>query len=154
MFKGGGGPSSRPPPQPQTIWDVMKADRNISYFVNLVEDFPDIVLGLTSIGGRFTVLAPTNAAFEKEPLAHDTPDFGYMMLVGYHMGPGSLSQQALMEKNTISSFLNADRFFKYKQRISIQPCVDGLSFNFGPKFTGTERVSIKPLIQDIKKVRS
>jgi hypothetical protein len=150
IFKGSNEPLHLPLTHSQTAWEVMKSDKNISSFVRMIEDFPDIVLGLTSVAGKFTVLAPTNAAFEREPLAHDTPDFGYMMLVGYHMGPGSFSDQALLETNTISSFLNADRFFKYKQRLSIQPCVDGISVNFRAKLIGPGTVSIIILIKRVK----
>jgi hypothetical protein len=128
----------------QTVWDFMKQDLNISHFAKLTEDIPGVVDGLTSLKGQFTVYAPTNEAFEREQLPYDTPSFGWMMLVGYHMGFGALSPEALREKTTVPSFLHADRFFKYKQRIRTQPAPDRLTLNFRADVMGFPIVSIEP----------
>jgi hypothetical protein len=123
-----------------TIWDLMKDDPSISMFIKRLEALPRVIEGLASKAGQFTVYAPTNEAFEKEHLPYDMPSFGWMMLVGYHMGQGAHSREDLMGKSTVSSFLHADRFFKYKQRISTQAGPDGIVLNFKAKVLESEVV--------------
>ena len=103
-----------------TVWDIIKSDGNVSVFAKMVGEFDDIVGGLKVPQAKFTVYAPTNEAFKKEEFEHDLPLFYYQFLVGHHMGPGVYSAEALSTTNTVPTFVNADIFFKYRQRISTQ----------------------------------
>lgn len=103
-----------------TVWDVLRNDSRISRFADVVEMFDDIVMGLKAERASFNVFAPLNAAFEAERFENDLPWFYWKFLAGYSMGPGGLSVEQLKTTRTVSSFINADIFFAYKQRISIQ----------------------------------
>lgn len=103
-----------------TIWAAIQNDSRISTFANMLGQFDDIVQGLSVPQAKFTVYAPTNEAFENEYFPYDLPSFYWKFLVGYHMGLGAFSRDNLSTIGTVSSFVNADIFFKYKQRISSQ----------------------------------
>ncbi|CAI7642150.1 unnamed protein product [Penicillium bialowiezense] len=117
----------------QTLWAQIKQNENLSRFAKLVGEFEDIVGGLQAPPAQLTVYAPVNEAFEKEDFPYDLPWFYWKFLVGYHMGKGAVSAQALHSQNTVSSFVNADIFFKNQQRISVQNNADGVTFNFRAK---------------------
>ncbi|CAJ2509010.1 Uu.00g140360.m01.CDS01 [Anthostomella pinea] len=106
--------------QSMTVWDVLQRDERVSKFADIVGMFDDIVLGLSTPQAKFTVYAPVNEAFDDMFFPPDLPWFYWKFLAGYHMGPGSLSEADLKSQSTISSFVNADVFFTYKQRISVQ----------------------------------
>ncbi|KAH8695155.1 FAS1 domain-containing protein [Talaromyces proteolyticus] len=112
--------STSDPPQSRTVWGLLQDDSRISTFAHWVGQFDDIVGGLDTPQARFTLFAPTNEAFAQESFEHGLPWFYWKFLVGYHMGPGNSSAAALRTQNTVQSFVNADIFFKYKQRISVQ----------------------------------
>ncbi|KAK9859256.1 hypothetical protein MYU51_016419 [Penicillium brevicompactum] len=120
-------------PSPQTLWTQIQQNENLTRFAKLVGEFEDIVGGLQAPPAQLTVYAPTNEAFELEDFPYDLPWFYWKFLVGYHMGKGAVSSQALHSQNTVSSFVNADIFFKNQQRISVQNNPDSLSFNFRAK---------------------
>jgi Fasciclin domain len=131
-----------PETQSGTIWDLISNDSNVSTFAKLVGEFDDLVGGLKTPQAKLTVYAPTNEAFQKEEFAPDLPWFYWKFLVGYHMGPGSFSADALSSMNTAPSFVNADIFFKYRQRISTQPETEALWFNRKAKCVKSNIVSI------------
>ncbi|KAK2616915.1 hypothetical protein QQS21_000003 [Conoideocrella luteorostrata] len=103
-----------------TVWDVLKSDPRVSRFADMVAMFEDIVQGLSAPKAKFTVYAPINEAVANAFVPHDPPWFYWKYLVGYHMGPGALSEKALANTATVSSFVHADIFFTYQQRISTQ----------------------------------
>ncbi|CAG8112330.1 unnamed protein product [Penicillium olsonii] len=123
---------------PQSLWDEIQQNANLTKFAKLVGEFDDIVGGLRAPRAQLTVYAPTNEAFEHEHFPYDLPWFYWKFLVGYHMGKGGISSEALRSQNTVSSFVNADIFFKNQQRISVQNNVDGITFNFRAKLLGSQ----------------
>lgn len=126
----------------KTIWELIEHAPDLSFLVEKTLEIPRVRDGLDSRLAKFTVYAPTNKAFENERLPYDVPSFGWLMLVGYHMAPGAFSRESHKEKMTVASFLHADRFFKYKQRISTQTDERGLSLNSRARFVGPEIVSL------------
>ncbi|CAG8406341.1 unnamed protein product [Penicillium salamii] len=123
---------------PQTLWDSIQQNANLTKFAKLVGEFDDIVGGLRAPRAQLTVYAPTNEAFDLEDFPYDLPWFYWKFLVGYHMGKGGISSEALHSQNTVSSFVNADIFFKNQQRISVQNNADGISFNFHAKLLASQ----------------
>ncbi|KAK5988364.1 Aurofusarin biosynthesis cluster protein S [Cladobotryum mycophilum] len=107
-------------PENATVWDIIRNDERISRFADVVGMFDDIVGGLKAPKAKFTIYAPVNEAFEREFFPFDLPWFYWKFLAGYHMGPGPVPEKALHSTGTVSSFVNADIFFTYKQRISTQ----------------------------------
>lgn len=126
---------------PQTVWDLIRSDRNLTRFTALLSEFDDIVGGLQAPKANFTVYAPVDEAFEQEVFPHDLPWFFWKFLVGYHMGPGGLSTTALNGQNTVPSFVNADIFFKNRQRISVQGTAEAISLNYRASLITPDRVS-------------
>lgn len=118
---------------PQTLWESIQNDPSLTKFAKLVGKFDDIVGGLRAPKAQLTVYAPVNKAFDNEEFPYDLPWFYWKFLVGYHMGKGSVSAHALRSQNTVSSFVNADIFFKNQQRISVQDNPDTVTFNFRSK---------------------
>ncbi|OOQ87499.1 Fasciclin domain family protein [Penicillium brasilianum] len=137
-------PSPSEPPTtesspPQTLWDALQNDPSLTKFTKLVGEFEDIVGGLRAPRAQLTIYAPVNEAFDKEDFPYDLPWFYWKFLVGYHMGKGSVSAQALPNQNTVSSFVNADIFFKNQQRISVQDNhPDNVTFNFCSKLLSSK----------------
>ncbi|KAJ5358439.1 uncharacterized protein N7496_010852 [Penicillium cataractarum] len=137
-------PSLSEPPttessSPQTLWDALQNDPSLTKFTKLVGEFEDIVGGLRAHRAQLTIYAPVNEAFDKEEFPYDLPWFYWKFLVGYHMGKGSVSVQALPNQNTVSSFVNADIFFKNQQRISVQDNhPDPVTFNFRSKLLSSK----------------
>ena len=124
-----------------TVWDVIKNDNNVSTFAKILGEFDDIVGGLRAPRAKFTVYAPTNEAFEKETFAQDLPWFYWKFLIGYHMGAGAFPKETLLSMATVPSFVNADIFFKYRQRISTQLESGELLFNRKANCVGPNIVS-------------
>ncbi|KAF5007924.1 hypothetical protein FDECE_5840 [Fusarium decemcellulare] len=112
-----------------TIWEVLSNDESVSRFVEIVSNLPDIVRGLSAPQARFTVYAPVNEAFDSFYFPPDPPPFFGLFIAGCHMGPGPLPAERLPSRSTVSSFVNGDIFFTYKQRISVQQTGDGLTLN-------------------------
>ncbi|GLI79299.1 hypothetical protein PoHVEF18_007629 [Penicillium ochrochloron] len=123
---------------PKTLWESIQNDPSLSKFAKLVGEFDDIVGGLRAPKAQLTVYAPVNEAFDKEEFPYDLPWFYWKFLVGYHMGRGGVSAQGLRSQNTVSSFVNADIFFKNQQRISVQDNSDSLTFNFGSRMLSSQ----------------
>lgn len=131
-------PTTKPSP-PQTLWDALQNDPSLTRFTKLVGEFEDIVGGLRAPPAQLTIYAPINEAFDKEDFPSDLPWFYWKFLVGYHMGKGSVSAQALPNQNTVSSFVNADILFKNQQRISVQDNQqDPVTFNFRSKLLSSK----------------
>jgi uncharacterized surface protein with fasciclin (FAS1) repeats len=137
-------PSPSEPPTtesspPQTLWDSLQNDPSLTKFTKLLGEFEDIVGGLRAPPAQLTIYAPVNEAFDKEEFPYDLPWFYWKFLVGYHMGKGSVTAQALPNQNTVSSFVNADIFFKNQQRISVQDNhPDNVTFNFRSKLLSSK----------------
>lgn len=137
-------PSPSEPPTtesspPQTLWDALQNEPSLTKFTKLVGEFEDIVGGLRAPRAQLTIYAPVNEAFDKEDFPYDLPWFYWKFLVGYHMGKGGVSAQALPNQNTVSSFVNADIFFKNQQRISVQDNhPDNVTFNFRSKLLSSK----------------
>jgi hypothetical protein len=144
------------PPQDRTVWGLLQDDSRISAFAQWVGQFDDIVSGLNTPQARFTLFAPTNEAIARERFEHDLPWFYWKFLVGYHMSLGNSSAAALHTQNTVQSFVNADIFFNYKQRISVQtvdPEYDDddedekdITFNRHSTIIVPDQVRTKPII--------
>lgn len=107
-------------PDHGTLWEVLRGDERISKFAGVVGMFDDIVLGLSTPQANFTVYAPINEAFADEYFPPDLPWFYWKFLAGYQMGPGIVTRADLSSHGTVSSFVNADIFHTYRQRISVQ----------------------------------
>ncbi|KAL6921179.1 hypothetical protein FSST1_005205 [Fusarium sambucinum] len=112
-----------------TVWDVLSNDDRVSKFVEIVGKLPDIVRGLSAPQARFTVYAPVNEAFDSFYFPPDPPPFFGLFIAGCHMGPGPVPAERLPTMGTVSSFVNGDIFFTYKQRISVQQDSSGLTLN-------------------------
>ncbi|KAF3403686.1 hypothetical protein F1880_009568 [Penicillium rolfsii] len=123
---------------PKTLWESIQSNPSLSKFAKLVGEFDDIVGGLRAPKAQLTVYAPVNEAFDKEEFPYDLPWFYWKFLVGYHMGKGGVSAQRLRSQNTVSSFVNADIFFKNQQRISVQDNSDSVTFNFHSKMMSSK----------------
>jgi uncharacterized surface protein with fasciclin (FAS1) repeats len=126
------------PIPPLTLWAQIQNNRNLTKFAKLVGEFEDIVGGLQAPKAQLTVYAPIDEAFDMEDFPYDLPWFYWKFLVGYHMGKGGISPQALRSQNTVSSFVNADIFFKNQQRISVQSNPDAVTFNFRAKMLASQ----------------
>ncbi|EZF21924.1 hypothetical protein H112_05095 [Trichophyton rubrum D6] len=124
---GANGASSTPEPH-GTVWETIRNDTRVSKFVKVLGEFKSIVAGLDAPKAKFTVYVPTDEAFEKETFAWDLPSFYWLYLIGYHMGAGALSQKDFSHMTTAPSFVFADVFETYRQRISIQRIDEGDSF--------------------------
>ncbi|OBS28394.1 hypothetical protein FPOA_02332 [Fusarium poae] len=112
-----------------TVWEVLSNDDRVSKFVEIVGKLPDIVRGLSAPQARFTVYAPVNEAFDSFYFPPDPPPFFGLFIAGCHMGPGPIPAERLPTMGTVSSFVNGDIFFTYKQRISVQKEGNGLTLN-------------------------
>jgi uncharacterized surface protein with fasciclin (FAS1) repeats len=123
---------------PQTLWAQLQSNPNLTKFAKLVGEFEDIVGGLSAPRAQLTVYAPVDEAFDMEEFPYDLPWFYWKFLVGYHMGKGGISSQALRSQNTVSSFVNADIFFRNQQRISVQNDPNGVTFNFRAKMLASQ----------------
>lgn len=120
-----GANSASSTPEPHgTVWETIRNDTRVSKFVKVLGEFKNIVAGLDAPKAKFTVYVPTDEAFEKETFAWDLPSFYWLYLIGYHMGAGALPQKDFSHMTTAPSFVFADVFETYRQRISIQR-VDG-----------------------------
>ncbi|KAB5536175.1 FAS1 domain-containing protein [Coniochaeta sp. 2T2.1] len=108
-----------------TLWELLRADARVSRFADVIGELPDIVRGLSAPKAKFTVYAPVNEAFDSFYFPPDPPPFFGLFLAGYHMGPGFVPADRLASVGTVSSFVNGDIFFDYKQRISVQHNPDG-----------------------------
>ncbi|KAK8104803.1 uncharacterized protein PG998_011836 [Apiospora kogelbergensis] len=53
--------------KPLGLGAVLAGEKNLTTFYNLIQKFPDLLLQLPSLNG-ITIVAPTNAAFERIPL--------------------------------------------------------------------------------------
>ncbi|PLB48455.1 Fasciclin domain family protein [Aspergillus steynii IBT 23096] len=115
---------------PMTVWELIRNDNRTSTFANILGQFTGIAGGLNAPKAQFTVYVPTNEAFEQEKFAEDLPIFYWMYLVGYHMGPGAFTREMLSRMNTAPSFVFADIYQKYRQRISLHGLSNRLSFNY------------------------
>lgn len=124
-----------------TVWELIRNDTRVSTFANILGEFKDIVGGLNAPKAKFTVYVPTNEAFEKETFAWDLPSFYWLYVVGYHMGPGAFSMEDLSKINTAPSFIFADIFQNYRQRISTQSDGGRFSFNHKAKYVTPDIVS-------------
>lgn len=112
-----------------TVWEVLSNDERVSKFVEIVGKLPDIVRGLSAPQARFTVYAPVNEAFDSFYFPPDPPPFFGLFIAGCHMGPGPVPAERLPTMGTVSSFVNGDIFFTYKQRISVQQDRDVVTLN-------------------------
>ncbi|KAM0543228.1 hypothetical protein ACHAO7_009528 [Fusarium culmorum] len=112
-----------------TVWEVLSNDDRVSKFVDVIGKLPDIVRGLSAPQARFTVYAPVNEAFDSFYFPPDPPPFFGLFIAGCHMGPGPVPAERLPSMGTVSSFVNGDIFFTYKQRISVQKDKSGLILN-------------------------
>lgn len=133
-------------PSDATVWELVKNDSRVSKFVGVVEEFQNIVSGLNAEKASFTFFVPTNEAFEREDFAWDLPSFYWLYLVGYHMGPGGFSRKDFSSHTTtIPSFVFADVFDTYRQRISTQRLKGGrgYSLNHGARPAAPEMVSLR-----------
>ncbi|KAK7456850.1 hypothetical protein CaCOL14_010750 [Colletotrichum acutatum] len=117
-----------------TIWKVLSNDERVSRFAKIIGELPDIVRGLSAPQAQFTVYAPVNEAFESFYFPPDPPPFFGLFIAGYHMGPGPVPVEHLRSVGTVSSFVNGDIFFDYKQRISVQHTSTGITFNHEAKY--------------------
>lgn len=134
-------------PPINTAWDLINNDSNISTFAKILGEFNDLVEALKIPRAKFTIYAPTNEAFEKEGLAQDLPWFYWKFLVGHHMGPGAYSEDTLLSMNTVPSFVNADIFSKYRQRISTQSEPGAFSFNRKAKYAAPHNVRTSGVVR-------
>jgi uncharacterized surface protein with fasciclin (FAS1) repeats len=107
----------------------LSSDDRVSKFVEIVGKLPDIVRGLSAPQARFTVYAPVNEAFDSFYFPPDPPPFFGLFIAGCHMGPGPVPAERLPTMGTVSSFVNGDIFFTYKQRISVHQDSNGLTLN-------------------------
>ncbi|GKT72167.1 fasciclin domain family protein [Colletotrichum tofieldiae] len=121
-----------------TVWEILSNDESVSRFAGIVGKLPDIVRGLSAPQAQFTVYAPGNEALDSFYFPPDPPPFFGLFLAGYHMGPGPVSPVRLRSAGTVSSFVNGDIFFTYKQRISIQQNHDEITFNHEAKYLPTD----------------
>lgn len=103
-----------------SLWEMLSGDSRVSMFADIVGEFDDIVLALSNPRARFTIYAPVNEAFSLEFFPPDLPWFYWKLLAGYHMGPSALSAADLAVAGTVPSYVNADIFFEYPQRVSVQ----------------------------------
>ncbi|RJE19617.1 fasciclin domain family protein, partial [Aspergillus sclerotialis] len=124
------GDTESPDTSSLTVWDVIQNERNLTKFASLIGEFDDIVESLRASQESFTLYAPLDGAFEQETFPYDLPWFYWKFLVGYHMSPGAWSALALPTQNTVSSFVNADIYFKNRQRISVQAGIKRTSLNY------------------------
>lgn len=120
-----------------TVWDILSNDASVSRFARIVGELPDIVRGLSAPQAKFTVYAPVNEAFESFYFPPDPPPFFGLFLAGYHMGPGPVPAERLSSAGTVSSFVNGDIFFTYKQRISIQQNGNKITLNHEAEYLPT-----------------
>ncbi|KAK1138741.1 hypothetical protein N8T08_002050 [Aspergillus melleus] len=121
-------------PPSMTVWELIRNDNRTSTFANVLGEFTHIVAGLNAPKAQFTVFVPTNEAFEHETFEWNLPSFYWMYLVGYHMGPGAFSRDVLSRMKTAPSFVFADIYQKYRQRISLQNLSDRFSFNYRARY--------------------
>lgn len=128
----------------KTVWGLIESDSDVSIFAKILGEFDDIVGGLNTPQARFTAYVPTNKALTEVQFDYDLPWFFWKLLVGYHMGPGAYSAETLMTTNTIPTFLNADIFAKYPQRISTQVGSEKFSFNHNVTYVKSDIVSVYP----------
>lgn len=117
-----------------TIWEVLSNDERVSRFAKIIGELPDIVRGLSAPQAQFTVYAPVNEAFESFYFPPDPPPFFGLFIAGYHMGPGPVPAEHLGSIGTVSSFVNGDIFFDYKQRISVQRTGKDITLNHEAKY--------------------
>lgn len=117
--------------QNSTILDILQNDDRVSRFAEVVGQLPDIARGLAAPQAKFTLYVPVNEAFDDFFFPPDPPPFYNLFLAGYHMGPGPV--QSLSSRSTVTSFVNGDIFFDYKQRISIQHYGDKTTLNHEAK---------------------
>ncbi|KAK3317096.1 FAS1 domain-containing protein, partial [Apodospora peruviana] len=130
-----------------TLWDLLRADARLSRFADVVGEHPDIVRGLAAPKAKLTVYAPTNEAFDKFYFPPDPPPFFGLFIAGYHMGPGVVPADRLASVGTVSSFVNGDIFFDYKQRISVQQKPDGTTtFNHEADYIPPSSDGAAPLV--------
>ncbi|KAF4989104.1 hypothetical protein FGRMN_9346 [Fusarium graminum] len=122
-----------------TVWEILNRDDRVSRFVEIVSKLPDIVRGLSAPQAHFTVYAPVNEAFDSFYFPPDPPPFFNLFIAGCHMGPGPVSAERLATLGTVSSFVNGDIFFTYKQRISVQHTLDGLMLNHAAQLLPVNR---------------
>ncbi|KXH68536.1 hypothetical protein CSAL01_02193 [Colletotrichum salicis] len=135
------GQSSTPPTDQNanlTIWEILSNDERVSRFAKIIGELPDIVRGLSAPQAQFTVYAPVNEAFESFYFPPDPPPFFGLFIAGYHMGPGPVPAEHLESVGTVSSFVNGDIFFDYKQRISVQHTGKDITFNHEAKYVTRE----------------
>ncbi|KAM5466564.1 hypothetical protein MauCBS54593_005821 [Microsporum audouinii] len=148
-----GANSASPTHQPQsTIWELIKNDSRVSKFAKVVGEFKNIVAGLDAAKASFTVFVPTNEAFEREDFAWDLPSFYWLYLIGYHMGSGALSQRDFLHTTTVPSFVFADVFETYRQRISTQRLDEGFTLNHLARPAAPELAAVNGYIHLIDRV--
>lgn len=128
-------------PPSKTVWELIRNDNRTSTFADILGQFSNIVGGLNAPKAQFTVFVPTNEAFEHETFAWDLPPFYWMYLVGYHMGPGAFTRDVLARMNTAPSFVFADIYEKYRQRISVQSLSERSSLNYRARYATADIVS-------------
>ncbi|KAF4975329.1 hypothetical protein FZEAL_7862 [Fusarium zealandicum] len=104
----------------QTIWEILSKDESVSRFTQIVGELPNIVKALSTPQARFTIYAPVNEAFDSFYFPPDPPPFFGLFIAGCHMGPELVPAERLRSMSTVTSFVNGDIFFTYKQRISVQ----------------------------------
>lgn len=128
-------------PPSKTIWELIRNDNRTSKFANILGEFTNIVSVLDAPKPQFTVFVPTNEAFEHEDFAWDLPSFYWLYLVGYHMGPGAFSRDVLSRMNTAPSFIFADIYQQYPQRISVQRLSERFALNYRARYATSDIVS-------------
>ncbi|KAL1953847.1 hypothetical protein VTO42DRAFT_2107 [Malbranchea cinnamomea] len=138
-----------------TVWELVRDDRRVSKFVDIVSQFGAIVGGLKAPQASFTLFVPTNEAFDKDDFAWDLPSFYWLYLVGYHMVRGAFSQRDLASHvTTVPSFVWADIFETYRQRISTQRLDRGrgLSLNHRARPVSPDRAAVNGYVHLIDRV--
>lgn len=103
-----------------TLWEVLRGDERLSKFADVIGMFHDTVLDLATPQQNLTIYAPINEAFTKEYFAPDLPSFYWLYLAYYQMGPERVTTADLSSRGTVQSFVSADVFDTYRQRISLQ----------------------------------
>lgn len=119
--------------QQGTLWEVLRRNERLSKFADVIGMFDDIVLDLSAPEANLTIYAPVNEAFTKEYFPPDLPSFYWFYLVYYQMGPGVVTPADLSSHGTVPSFVPADIFHMYRQRISLQSSRGQVTLNHKSK---------------------
>ncbi|KAJ5521629.1 Fasciclin domain family protein [Penicillium freii] len=139
-------------PPSKTIWELIRNDNRTSKFANIVGEFTNIVSVLDAPKPQFTVFVPTNEAFEHEDFAWDLPSFYWLYLVGYHMGPGAFSRDVLSRMNTAPSFIFADIYQQYPQRISVQRLSERFALNYRARYATSDIAGVNGYVHHVDRV--